>query len=30
MMNETGRLGLAIGKRVVQRFDGKRCIEMGS
>ena len=28
MMNETGRPGLAIGKRVIQRFHGKRGIEM--
>ena len=30
MMNETGGLGLAIGKRLIQRFHGKRGIEMGS
>ena len=28
MMNETGGPGLAIGKRVIQRFHGKRGIEM--
>ena len=30
MMNETGELGLAIGKRAIQCFHGKRGIEMGS
>jgi hypothetical protein len=30
MMNETGGPGLAIGERVIQRFHGKRGVEMGS
>src|SRR5258708_5179517 len=30
MMNETGGPGLAIGKRLIQRVQGKRGIEIGS
>lgn len=29
MMNETGGPGLAIGKRIIERFHGERGIEMG-